>query len=444
MKSGYITTAQYFKNAGTIWLFLGIFASIIADLELTNFIFNSSETFWYGKLKPFYTNIIIFGSIVSYFLSALYYHLDRLKVNQIKPSLVGRILFAIYQFALLFGLFTLILGKGEGRIYGELNFISDNLIIFVFLAVLIKTLIHLKNSEELSAIFQYLIVNLSGMIVTFFLGNFGFPNSYITTVPLTSGFQDAMITEFYKNSVLVYFVLLPLNFILFSFITKFYNVSNTIYFSSILIIISILIPFSSGANLQTSPYQNFWTSIGSYVLIGILLLILGINYYLHTLYQQYKLNNNFIVFSISGFLLFVFTILMIISQIPILQKYIQFTVMDISDFGQKSIYILLPIFLVYNMFFYNDKSQPTSLMIMLIIVASLAFIVYIVQAVVVSKSLYGLTDKGELLIKDWSTIISKEKIFIYIRIVLEALILCSTIYLIKYPFSNKISEGENL
>ncbi len=444
MKSSYITTAQFFKNAGTLWLFLGIFASIISDLELTNFLFNTSDTFWYGKLKPFYNNILVFGSVISYFFSAIYYELDRLKVNHIKPSFIGQLLFTIYQFSLIFGLITLIYSKNEGRIYGEFNFIADNLLMLVFLAILIKVLIHLKGSNEFSTVFQFVVINLTGMIVTFFLGNFGFPNSYITTVPPTSGFQDAMISEFYKNSVLVFFVLLPLNFILFSFIKKFYKISETFQFNSILLFIVILIPFTSGSNLQNSPYQNFWTYIGSYILAGILLLILGINYILNTMYNQNKQQQKFITLSISGLLLFIFTILMFISQIPIVQKYIQFTVLDISDFGQKLIFILLPIFIVYNMYFYDDKSQNSLLMIFLMIVSLSAFLVYLVHGIVMSRALFSLNDNGELLIKDWATILDKEKIFIYIRIALEFLILLSSIYLIRYPFNNKISQGETV
>lgn len=443
MKSGFLSTSQYFKNTGTIWFILGLFVSIIGDLELSTFIFKDSNHFWYGKLKPFYSNIMIFGALISYFLSVVYLEIENIKTSLLKPTIISKIVFGIYQFALIFGLFTILYSKSEGRIYGELNFITDNLFLLVFTVVLVKLIVYIKNSGTFTYSHQFLIILITGMILTFFLGNFGFPNSYITTVPPTSGFQDAMISEFYKNSILIFFILLPSLYLIYFSLKNVYNLNDQFNFFNILISIIILIPFTSGSGLSNSPYQNFWTDIGSYILIGILFLILGIAYYLHLVYNQNKSKEPIFIFSVSGILFLSFMILLIISKLPILEKYFQFTVMDTSDYSQKIIFMILPIFLVYNHSFYNDKKISNSIVILLLVIGLLAYIIYFLDGALMSRAQFALNDKGELLIKEWSTILDKNKIFLNLRIILQVIIFFLSFYLVKYPLENKIIQGEN-
>ncbi|MFN3604385.1 MAG: hypothetical protein ACK4UJ_06725 [Leptonema sp. (in: bacteria)] len=442
MQSGYLLTSQYFKNAGTIWFILGIFVSFIGDLELSFFIFKTSEFFWFGKLKPFYSNILIFGSIVSYFLSSVYWELESLKIDQKKPQIIANLVFAIYQSGLVFGLITILFGKMEGRLYGEMNFISDNLILLSLTVVLVQLLIHSKKTDIFSEKLQFLVVILTGMIVTFFLGNFGFPNSYITTVPPTSGYQDAMVTEFYKNSISIFFVLFPLIFLVYSTLGRTYNIQEESNLLAFLMIISVLIPFTSGSNLGLSPYQNFWTHIGNYLLSGILVLVLGILYLNHNLYNKNK-TEPLLVFTVIGILLSLFVVFLLLSNLPILQKYFQFTVMDSSEFAQKLIFTNLPIFIMYNAVFYNDKRISKTILYLVLIFSILAFLFYLLEGIVTSKSFFSLNDQGELLIKEWSNIIEKEKIFITLRIFLEVVMLFGAFYLIKYPLGNKINQGAN-
>lgn len=443
MKSGFLSTSQYFKNAGTIWFILGLLGSIIGDLELSSFIFKSSNHFWYGKLKPFYSNILIFGALISYFLSVVYLEIENIKSDLQKPTIISKIVFGIYQFALIFGLLTVLYSKSEGRIYGELNFITDNLFLLVFTVVLVKLIVYIKYSGNFSNSHQFLIILITGMIITFFLGNFGFPNSYITTVPPTSGFQDAMISEFYKNSVLIFFILLPTLYLIYFSLKQIYNINDQFNFFNILIPIVILIPFTSGSGLSTSPYQNFWTDIGSYILTGIFFLVLGISYYLHIVYHQNKNKEPIMAFTVGGFLFLSFMILLIISKLPLLEKYFQFTVMDTSDYSQKLIFLSLPIFVVYNIAFYNDKKISNTILIFLLVIGLLAYLLYLIEGVIMSQSLFAMNDKGELLLKEWNSILDKNKIYLLLKILLQVIVFFLSFYLIKFPLENKIIQGEN-
>ncbi len=440
-KQGFKTTAQYFSNAGTIWFILGILFSIIGNFELTNFLFKSSDVLWYGKLQPIIIQVLIFGSILSYFFGAVFHELDQIKVDVIKPTIVGNITFGIYQFSLIFGLITIMYGYNQGRSYGEFNFIVDNLFMLVFTIVVVLTLIYAKKSEKLSGSFQFIIVILAGMMITYFLGNFGFPNSYITTVPPTSGFQDAMVQGFYKTSIMVFFISLPLLFILYSIMKNLYMIADEEQnFILPLMLITLLTAFSAGVGLEKSAFGNFWTILGDYIFSAINMLLLGIAYILHNIYKEYKQQKPMILFSISGTLLSIFFLYNFVVNLPIIHQYFQYTLADSLVFFNKLIYMILPIILLYNVVSNNSQKNLSNLVSLIILVLGVAvFLVFVIEGIMNALAIYGMNN-NELAIKEWNQIVQKNFIFVYIRTIIDIIIFGLSFYILPFSIMEKQIE----
>ena len=440
-KQGFKTTAQYFSNAGTIWFILGIFFSIIGNFELTNFLFKSSDVLWYGKLHPIILNVLIFGAILSYFFGAVFRELDQINVDVIKPTIIGNATFGIYQFSLIFGLISLMYGYNQGRSYGELNFITDNLFMLVFTIVVVLALIYAKKSEKLTGSLQFMIVILAGMMVTYFLGNFGFPNSYITTVPPTSGFQDAMVQGFYKTSIMVFFISLPLLFILYSTMKNLYIISDEEQnFILPLMLITLLTAFSAGVGLEKSAFSNFWTILGDYIYSAINILLLGIAFILHNIYKEYKQQKPMILLSISGTLLSIFFFYNFVVNLPIIHQYFQYTLADSLVLFNKLIYMILPIALVFNIVSNNSqKNLSNSVSMIILVLGVLVFLVFVIEGIMNALAIYGMNN-NELAIKEWNQIVQKNMIFVYIRTIIDIIIFGLSFYILPFSIMEKQIE----
>jgi len=436
-KQGFKTTSIYFRNAGTIWFILGILFSIIANLELTSFIFRQSDVLWYGKIQPFIINILIFGTIISYFLAATFDELDKLPIDMIKPTILGNLSFGIYQFSLIFGLIVLIYGYNQGRTYGELNFITDNLFMLVFTIVVVLTLVYANKYKKLTGSLQYIIVILSGIMTSFFIGNFGFPNSYITNVPPTSGFQDAMVSSYYKTAVLVFYIALPLIFVLYSSIKNQYNINDEEQnFLFPLMILVLLVAFSSGAGLEKSAFRNFWTIIGNYLFSSINMILLGLMYIIHQIYYQNKKEKGDFIFAVSGTLLSLFFLYNFIISLPVVYSYFQYTFADSLIYQNKMIYFLLPIFIAYNIVI-NSKNKSSAIVSSIIMILGiLIFIIYIVEGIVIAKFLNSFIN-NELEFKSWKQIWDKNIVYIYIRMIIDIIFFILSFYLIYGSIKEK-------
>lgn len=441
-KQGFKTTSQYFKSAGIIWLILSILISILGYFQILNFVFNKSDVLWYGKLQPILNNTLIFGSILSFFFGAIFDEIDQLDVNLIKPSFIGYITFSIHQIALVFGIIVIMMGYNQGRSYGELDFISDNLFMLVYTIVIVLTLVYTFNLESINGSIQMILITLAGIITTYFLGNFGFPNSYITNVPPTSGYQDAMVTSFYKTSIFVFYISLPLIYTIYSSVKKAYKFDDkNENYTLPLILIVILVSISAGVGLGTSSYSNFWTIIGNYVFSSINILLMGFIYIFHGIYKSLKEKKSIFLITVSGTLISILFFYNFVLSLPILYNNLQYTSSDPFIFVNKVIYILLPVYLLYLLVSNqnNYESIPSWIPMLLLISGIVALLSFLVEGIFVSKAINDIAN-NELVNKEWGNILSKNTIFHYIQIVLHIIYFVISFYMISLSVKDKQAQ----
>jgi hypothetical protein len=274
-------------------------------------------------------------------------------------------------------------------------------------------------------------------MTSFFIGNFGFPNSYITNVPPTSGFQDAMVSSYYKTAVLVFYIALPLIFVLYSSIKNQYNINDEEQnFLFPLMILVLLVAFSSGAGLEKSAFRNFWTIIGNYLFSSINMILLGLMYIIHQIYYQNKKEKGDFIFAVSGTLLSLFFLYNFIISLPVVYNYFQYTFADTLIYQNKMIYFLLPIFIAYNIVI-NSKNKSSSMVSSIIMILGiLIFIIYIVEGIVIAKFLNSFIN-NELEFKSWKQIWDKNIVFIYIRMIIDIIFFVLSFYLINCSIKDK-------
>jgi len=204
-----------------------------------------------------------------------------------------------------------------------------------------------------------------------------------------------------------------------------------------LMLITILTAFSAGVGLEKSAFSNFWTILGDYIYSAISILLLGIAYMLHNIYKEHKQQKPMILLSVSGALLSIFFFYNFVVNLPIIHQYFQYTLADSLVLFNKLIYMILPIALVYNIISNNSqKNLSNAVSLIILILGSVVFIVFVIEGIMNALAIYGMNN-NELAIKQWSQVVSKNMIFVYVRTIIDIVFFVLSFYILPYSISEK-------
>jgi cbb3-type cytochrome oxidase subunit 1 len=233
--------------AALAWALVALVAGLLGELQILAG-FPDAGTISYGQLRPVFNVALIFGATTGLSLAGLYLILEK----SVQWAPLAFVAFALQQFALLLGVVFLVCGVNSGREYGEMNWISNDL--FLLSLVLVIAVV-LKSLSELTAATLFLLIGLVGGAFTFFLGNLGLPYSPLLASPISAGMQDQAVQEFYRSSVLGFFVLFPLFGLLYHFVPSHFNLpiynESAVKFQALAM--AALIPVAGGAFLALGP-----------------------------------------------------------------------------------------------------------------------------------------------------------------------------------------------
>ncbi|MCB1140451.1 MAG: hypothetical protein KDK23_16955, partial [Leptospiraceae bacterium] len=182
-----------------------------------------------------------------------------------------------HQVALLFGVATIFFGLNTGREYGEMNWVADNLMMLVFTVFLVLLLIALWGKEDVKVYEKFAGATIAGMMVFYFLGNFGMPNGLLVTTAPTSGAQDAIVSQMYRNAVLTFFILFPLFTMGYYWLEKHYGLpvfsEATAHFQ--ILAGAVLVPVAGGSALWGTADAQVLQSIGTGAALALTISLLG-------------------------------------------------------------------------------------------------------------------------------------------------------------------------
>jgi len=368
----------YFKNAGITWVFLGLIGGLVNEIQLIYSIPGNGSLLSYGAVRAISVNMTIFGGFLSLFLA---YALRILNTegDKKKIDLIAKVSFFLLQIGIILGIMFIAAGYVDGREYGEMNFHSDNMVLLA-IAIILGVTLYNFSGKNLSAAGQFLIVTLSGMLVTFFFGNFGFPNSPITSVAPTSGIQDAVVQEYYKMAVLMFFVYLPLLTILYHAVPEKFKVEiqsqPAVRFQLMATI--LLVPLAGAGALLYSVAPLMLQTIGTYASAALAISVAAGTVNLHQTFKAAGSSTTDGVVGairLGGTVLTVLTLLQFITRLPIAKQYLQYTAWNDADpFFTATTAGLVVLFVATAMLSAGDNKGPAK-WVLIVLAAGVGLII---------------------------------------------------------------------
>ncbi len=275
LSNDYNRTTGLYLIISTLWLILGVAIRVVNEIQMITFMPGPDSYFSFGYLRPVGANLLIFGGLLGYFF-ALGYQIINERASS-KVDLAGLAALGAHQTALLFGVITIFAGYNTGREYGELNWIADNLMMLVFTIFIVLLLIALWGKEDLKAYEKLAAATSGGMLLFYFLGNFGMPNGLLVTTAPTSGAQDALVAEMYRNAVLTFFILFPLFTMGYYWLEKHYGLpvfsEATVHFQ--IVAGAVLVPVAAGSALLGTADAKILQYIGTGAALALTMSLLG-------------------------------------------------------------------------------------------------------------------------------------------------------------------------
>ncbi len=341
-------TIRTYLIAGFTW---AIAAVLLASLNQIQFflILDLPPALDYGYARPLFTLSLIFGSLLSFFFAAAYHILKSVTGENPKLALAAWAGFKLHQTALLLGVITILAGYNAGREYGEMTWISDNLLVLSLVLFLATAITALKASGKSDMAATYSIVAAAGGLIVYLLGNIGLPTGPLTQVPMFRGMEDAAIQEFYRTGVLGYFVLFPLFTMLYFFIPSYYK--TPLYSQSMAAFtvfgMLVMIPFAGAAGLALSAAPAFLQTQGVFtaIALGAAILAGGLNaqYTISRSGKHYASDSIGLLLRYGLFFLMATAVLRIIMSPIFMQAHFAYTGLNLRDLGRDGLTYGLPI-----------------------------------------------------------------------------------------------------
>ena len=328
---------------GLFWLIVAAFLGFVNQLQLTVLWPTSGSMIGYGYLRPLFTISLLFGAGLSFFLAVAYYALKE-SGNAPKWNGLASFAFVGQMFAVGYGWATVIVASNKGREFGEMAFLSDVFIGFALLSYLIIAFVSIKGKINIGTSFS--IAAAAAGLVAFLVGNFSLPYSFFGSSFITFGVQDAAVQEFYRGSVLGYFILLPFFAALFTFAPSYVkaNVFSAPLASLQILATVILAPLAGLAGLAFIPGVDVLSSVG--VAAGVAFFVTVLMGYINGRYTLLGAKKDAIVnlFSYGLTILIVVALLRMITSFPMIQESLAFTTSSMQDVSVDAITYLLLVF----------------------------------------------------------------------------------------------------
>ncbi|HNE23009.1 MAG TPA: cbb3-type cytochrome c oxidase subunit I [Leptospiraceae bacterium] len=393
---------SFHLGGGVIWTLIAIVFGLLNQLQLM-LGWPQPDVLGYGLIRPLFTTSLIFGGIVNLSLAGSYYVMQKSGDLAWQPlALAG---FGLQQLGLLLGVIGILLGANKGREYGEMNWVSDHLFflsLVFFIAVALRSL-----KKELNAPVLFILAGAAGGAISFMLGNLALPYSPMGEVPLTAGMKDQAVQEFYRISVLGYFVLFPAFGLLYHFIPTHYKLpiynEGAVRFQALAML--ALIPLSGAAYLAYGAGPQMSATFG--IVCGIALnfaVIMGAANLLYTVSRGpsrvwSNLDGSYLVWGVRFIL--ILAILRAISLPRFMQADVGYTWWNSRDISQDALVAASVVFagLAYGYSQrFNQKAAANTLasaaLLLAVVGSCLMIVAGTVQGILGGMSARAMTEAG--------------------------------------------------
>lgn len=411
----YSKSIRYFTISGISWLTIGVLGGLLNELQLFAFFPASNTELGYGLLRPITAISLIFGGVLSIFIAQGFRSAE--KMGGPKLDIVGLVAFYALQTALILGLLTIMGGFSDGREYGEMTFISDNLVMVTLTAFLVLFAVAAKDEKPLSLTSSLFIGTTTGMMVVYFVGNVGLPYGPISQVAPSAGIADSMVQEVYRSGVISFFITLPLMISAGVWVQDHYNLE--LYSSSAarfaLIAATVLVPISGGGGLYLSAAPGVSQIIGVFAAAALSIALLGgianVHYSISRSGKIIKSDYNGLLLRWGLFFTGLFLVLRAVTLLPFAQTFMGYTSFNPFDLvlflwsGGLVLSIAVLQLIAQNSGKVTIGSTWQSYQFYLLVVGTwLVVIGALTEGILQGVAHHAVNDQGEILNQGWSSI----------------------------------------
>ena len=212
-----------FGVATVIWGLIGFLVGLIIALKLVfpDFLGFIPELS-YGRLRPLYTNAVIFAFAGNAIFYGVYYSLPRLCKTPMASPKLSNINFWGWQLIILSAVLTLPFGITTSKEYAELEWPIDIAITIVWVIFginMIWTILKRRERHIYVAIWFY-IATFVTVAVLHLVNSFEMPATLLKSYPIYAGVQDALVQWWYGHNAVAFFLTTPFLGIMYYFIPK--------------------------------------------------------------------------------------------------------------------------------------------------------------------------------------------------------------------------------
>jgi len=271
---------------GIIGMLVGtILAFQLAFPELSNL---AGEYGTFGRLRPLHTNGVAFGFTLSGIFATWYYVSQRVLKVSLKesPFLMGvaKLHFALYFLTILLAVVTLITGFTTSKEYAELEWPLDILVVvwWVLWGVSIFGLIGIRRERTMYISIWYYIACFLAIAMLYLFNNMevptmlfanGAPSSFMHSISMYSGTNDALIQWWYGHNAVAFVFTTPIIAMIYYFLPKESGQNVYSYKLSILAFWGLMFVYlwAGGHHLIYSTVPDWMQTMGSVMSVVLIL-----------------------------------------------------------------------------------------------------------------------------------------------------------------------------
>ena len=203
---------KWFAYATIIWGLVGMLVGVWAAFELVfpsmNF---STAELSFGRIRPLHTNAVIFAFVGNGIFMGVYHSMQRLLKARMFSDALSKFHFWGWQAIILAAAITLPLGLTSSHEYAELEWPIDIAIALVWIAFGINmfgTILKRRENHLYVAIWFYIATWVTVTVLHVF-NNLSIPYSFMQSIPVLAGVQDALVQWWYGHNAVAFFLTTP-------------------------------------------------------------------------------------------------------------------------------------------------------------------------------------------------------------------------------------------
>ncbi len=212
-----------FAIATVLWGVVGMLVGVIIAFQMVFPSLNlgiAEVTF--GRFRPLHTNAAIFAFVGNGIFMGVYYSLQRLLKARMFSDLLSSIHFWGWQAIIVAAALTLPLGITSSHEYAELALPIDIAIAIVWIVFGINmfgTILKRRESHLYVAIWFYIATWVTVTVLHVF-NNLQIPVSFLYSIPVFAGVQDALVQWWYGHNAVAFFLTTPYLGLMYYFLPK--------------------------------------------------------------------------------------------------------------------------------------------------------------------------------------------------------------------------------